>query len=239
MFILSIDTATSVCAVGVMKDDRCITEKSTATERQHNAVLPSLIDTVLQKGGINLSDIKLIAVSIGPGSFTGLRVGLSFVKGLAFGLGIPVVPVGTLDAIALMLLDEISLQDKPAKDGASICPLIIARKSEVFGRLYTVSNGNCKPIQDIFSGNVDDLELNIPEGTLIGGEGVKTIAKVLDQRFRERYNVATGVDVSAAKVGLLGWEKYTASPVDFKNLFDMEPLYMKEFTVKKRSAIKN
>ena len=235
---LSIDTATSLCAVSITCQSRCLAEESAVTVRRHNAVLPTLIDNVFQKAGILLREIDLVAVSIGPGSFTGLRVGLSYAKGLAMGLRIPVAPVETLDALALNLQDRIEQQGSVINDGELLCPLTIARKGEIFGRIFSVSDGKCVPAGDIFAGNSADLLKYVRNRAWIGGEGVKTLAAALDQRLMERYNVMTDLDVSAVKVGMLGWEKHLASPVDFNELLDMEPLYMKEFTVRNRSANK-
>lgn len=234
MITLSIDTATSLCSAGILRQSQCLSERSVASERSHNAVLPALIEDVVKDAGIRLKEISLIAVSIGPGSFTGLRVGLSYTKGLAMGLGIPVVPVGTLDALALNLLDRIEHQTRIFDDTVMLCPITTARKGEVFGRIYTASHSKCQPTGDIFAGNCSDIQEHVQDGTWIGGEGLKTLAEALDHRFNERYNVVTDLDVSAAKVGLLGLEKHLASPVDSKKLLEMEPLYMKEFTIRKR-----
>ena len=125
MRILAIDTSTSVCAAAVVRDGAVLAERSEPAD-SHAATLPRLVDAVLGAAGGPLESPDAIAVATGPGSFTGLRIGLSFAKGMVFAGGLRIVGVPTLDAWALAA---------PAWDGR-LCAVLDARKREVYAAVY-------------------------------------------------------------------------------------------------------
>ena len=98
--ILNIETATKVCSVAIGRDGELIALKETNKEKSHSSVITLLIQEVLKKAGIVLSDLDAIAVSKGPGSYTGLRIGVSTAKGLCYSLDKPLIAVNTLQAMA-------------------------------------------------------------------------------------------------------------------------------------------
>jgi tRNA threonylcarbamoyladenosine biosynthesis protein TsaB len=136
MIILGIDTATAAASVALVEDAKLIGEEissrsaasgnGAAHRGNHAETLLPLIDRLLVKSGLALTDISAFAVAIGPGSFTGLRIGLSTVKGLAYGSEVPVVGVPTLEAVAARVND---------REGF-ICPFLDARKKEVYAALF-------------------------------------------------------------------------------------------------------
>ena len=99
MNLLAIETATSVCGIAIFINDALVAIVEEELDRQHAKKLPEFFDKLLTETNIKFSDIDGIAVSIGPGSFTGLRIGLSYGKGLAFSSGLPVIPVTTLQTL--------------------------------------------------------------------------------------------------------------------------------------------
>lgn len=124
--ILAIDTATWTCAVALMRAGRVLAERAERSASSHAGTLPRLVDEVLRAGGEGLEAGDCVAVTIGPGSFTGLRIGLSLAKGLAFAGGLTIVGVPTLDAMALAA---------PPWEGR-LCTVLDARKREVYAALY-------------------------------------------------------------------------------------------------------
>jgi len=128
---LGIETATSIASVGIVVEDQIAAERAVPMRGSHARTLLPLIDATLQAAGLQLSDIELLAVSIGPGSFTGLRIGLSVVKGLALATGIPVVGVPTLEAYARAAGPRLGL----------VCPVLDARKGEVYGATFRWRDG--------------------------------------------------------------------------------------------------
>jgi len=123
--ILGIETSTVACSVALY-GERLLAEHTLYISQAHSVKLMPLVDAVLMNTDTKPAGISAVAVSVGPGSFTGLRIGVSTAKGLAFGWGIPVVPVPTLDALALTAVPW---------DGL-VCTLLAARKNEVYGALF-------------------------------------------------------------------------------------------------------
>lgn len=110
--VLAIETSGSICGASVYFDDEKYTTASVIWKNRHSDKLFDVIDNVLKLAEISLSDLEWIAVSSGPGSFTGLRIGMSAVKGIAFGLSIPVLPVPTFEALALQLSSSLNVKSE-------------------------------------------------------------------------------------------------------------------------------
>ena len=126
MFTLGIDTATQIASVGITRDGEVLAEEPLHERANHTETLLPLISRVLAQAGVTLLEIAGIGVSIGPGSFTGLRIALGTVKGFAYALGQKVVGVPTLAAFARTVSEEEGL----------VCPLLDARKGEIYAALF-------------------------------------------------------------------------------------------------------
>jgi tRNA threonylcarbamoyladenosine biosynthesis protein TsaB len=130
MKILALDTATPSCSVAIVDDGSLLAELTRGNSKTHSRHLIDLIHTVCGIADLKAGDVDGFAVTIGPGSFTGLRIGISTIKGLAFCLGKPVVGVSSLDALAWQC----------AQSAYLICPLLDARKKEVYACRYRLNN---------------------------------------------------------------------------------------------------
>lgn len=127
MKILAVDTATKSCSVALTEDDAVLAETTTHSGQTHSRHLLNIVDAVIARAGLTLNQIDGFAVSIGPGSFTGLRIGISTVKGLAYGRGRPVVGVSSLEALSRQC----------PQTPQQICAMIDARKQEVYFCFYS------------------------------------------------------------------------------------------------------
>ncbi len=178
MMILGIDTATSCGGLGLIDGDQVVAEYTLHVEETHSARLVTSIETLLRGAKIALHEIDGLAVSLGPGSFTGLRVGLSTVKGLALAAERPVVGVPTLDALAHNLPFTPCL----------ISPILDARKGEVYTALYNSEGGRgvkrLTPYR-VLSPSVM-LEEIPPRETIFLGDGVRVYGKLIAERLGER-----------------------------------------------------
>lgn len=132
MRILGIDSSGLVASVAVVDDDVLLGEFTTDYKKTHSTTLMPMLDELIQMLGIEMSSIDAIATAAGPGSFTGLRIGAATVKGLAYALGVPVIAVPTVDAIAYNLYGAKRL----------ICPLMDARRQQAYSGLYRFSETN-------------------------------------------------------------------------------------------------
>jgi len=136
MKILAIDTSTDYLSLAISDGEKTIARYHRRTHRNHSRLIIPTISGLIKKARLKIHDIDVFAVSIGPGSFTGLRIGVVTVKALAYALGKPIVTVPTLDVIA---------QNAKSFRGL-ICPVIDARKSKVYGCLYRSDGKSVKKI---------------------------------------------------------------------------------------------
>jgi len=230
MTILGIDTATSQASVALLRDDEMIAKQiypesestdpsSSARQKNHSEILIPLIKAVLDEAGIALRDLAGVAVSIGPGSFTGVRIGLSTAKGIAFGCEIPLIGISTLQAYAAT--EETS---------QLVCALLDARKDEVYMAIFQRQDGRQERL-------TDDLVLPIAQAVEYLGQHIDGQRCALTgegaYRFREHFERALGERVQvqtklsrylAASVAQLGRERIGAGARD--DLSELTPAYV-------------
>ena len=151
MIILGIDTSTNYGSVAIAKDGRLLSESFLPSNNSYSKTLISSIDNLSKRCKIGINDIDGFAVSIGPGSFTGLRIGLSTCKGFNLATGKPIVPVGTLDAIVESFLSAPeslkSTIDNLQSSILFLCPILDAKKGEVYASLYKYEKGVIKKLK--------------------------------------------------------------------------------------------
>ncbi|HLP17148.1 MAG TPA: tRNA (adenosine(37)-N6)-threonylcarbamoyltransferase complex dimerization subunit type 1 TsaB [Bacteroidota bacterium] len=147
--ILSIETATELCGAALIDDGFVVAHRTVTEKNIHSERLMVLVDEVLREAGVAVKDLAGIAVSIGPGSFTGLRIGLSTAKGLAYAQSLPMIPVPTLDAIA-----EEAVRTGVAASGDVICALIDAKRDEAYYAFFVCDNANTP------DGSVENASVN-------------------------------------------------------------------------------
>ena len=141
MTILCIETSTSICSAAICIDGKPAEQCICSEGSNHARLLPRYIEQLLQSAQHNGWTIDAVAVSEGPGSYTGLRIGTSTAKGLCYGLHIPLIPIPTLQIIAAAAVESI------ADTKALLCPMIDARRMEVYTALYTHSLQSTTPVQ--------------------------------------------------------------------------------------------
>ena len=155
--ILCIETGTDICSVGIAKDGELISLRESDRGRDHAGKLGVFADELLRETGISPEDLDAVAVGKGPGSYTGLRIGVSFAKGLCYGLQIPLLAVGSLDALAEVAREdyEAGILDIDEQDWAAarLCPMVDARRMEVYARIFD-SEG--KPLSDVSAEIIDE-----------------------------------------------------------------------------------
>ena len=107
--IILIETSTALCSAAIMEDGEIVSSRESDAMRSHASLTALFVDEMLKERGLALKDCSAVCVSLGPGSYTGLRVGVSTAKGLCFGSGLPLLAVGTLDILAAQALDDASI----------------------------------------------------------------------------------------------------------------------------------
>jgi tRNA threonylcarbamoyl adenosine modification protein YeaZ len=228
MIVLGIESATSLCAAAVVSDGAVLAAHGVEGRHLHAERLMSMIDRALREAGVELSGLEAIAVSIGPGSFTGLRIGLSVVKGLALAASLPVVPVPTLEAIA-----RHALRAGLAHAGGRILPVLDARRDEVYCQFFAPEANAVRPLEAERDLGVRELVGRLGEHpVLVTGEAAHRIRAELERPGGRAHPGITFAPPEAARcdagvVALMGEERANAGGTAALN--DLEPRYIKEF----------
>jgi tRNA threonylcarbamoyladenosine biosynthesis protein TsaB len=218
MDILAIDTSGVTASVAVLRDETVLAEIFLNLGRNHSEILLPSIDHLLMVAGLELRAIDVFACTIGPGSFTGIRIGVSTVKGLALAVDRPVV---ALSALEILAVSATGLQQK-------ICPMIDARREQVYAGLFS-DNGSyslTNIIPERLVGADDFLKL-IAGDTLFIGSGALKYEDVIRRRLGGRGSfVASHLhQVHAAAVGALAWRKVQAG--EMTDAVKVMPLYLR------------
>lgn len=213
-FILNIETATKNCSVSLANDGKTIACKEIATEHfSHAERLHVFITELLDENNIQFAHLKAVAVSQGPGSYTGLRIGVSSAKGLCYALNIPLIAIDTLQLLAYRIVVESGI----------ILPMIDARRSEVFSAIYA---SNYQQIRATQAEIIDENSYHeIKETIHLVGDGTAKFKETLtDPKFVFHDTV---IYPSAQEMSKLSFEKFQNS--EFVDVAYFEPFYLKDF----------
>jgi len=175
VWILGLETATWTASVGVVRDGHAVTERTRRSQSSHAPLIVSLIDEVLAEAGVGVGELDAVAVSAGPGSFTGLRIGVSTAKGLAFAVGAAIIAVPTLTALARAT----------GPRAGTVCTILDARKGEVYAAGFRWQDGRLE--QTLAEQAIAPAELSRvihPPCTFIG-DGVDVYEAVLRTQFAD------------------------------------------------------
>lgn len=220
MKILGIDTSAVSCGVAVLNDGKIISECYVNTGLTHSQTLLTLIDSCLKNCNLEITDIDYLAVSVGPGSFTGIRIGVSAVKGLCFSRNIPCFAVSTLEALAGSVF----------ADDAVICPVMDARCMQVYTALFELKNNELVRLTEDAPLTLAELYENLKECNrkiVLVGDGSDIAFKYLSDKgldirvFSEIYKYQHG-----SGVAITAYRNYNngISPVDAEIL---QPNYLR------------
>lgn len=194
--ILAIETATPRGSVALVSGGSVLAGCVLAGGKQASATILSAVSGLLRETGCAPGDVARVAVSAGPGSFTGLRVGMAAAKGLCFGWRVPIVPVPTLHALASRFRAE----------GMTICPVLDARKGEVYAALFRRAGEGCERLSPDRAIPPETLHGILPEGKVfLCGDGIHPYGAVFRERLGDRAVFAPEGEgfPDASSVGLL------------------------------------
>lgn len=227
MKILGLDTSSSALALGIIEEKHILADIKVKLDGNLSEVLGDVFNQTLSDLNLEVKDLSALAYSIGPGSFTGLRVGLAFIKGLSFASGIPIVAVPTLDALA----SQVNLVN------TLVVPLIDAKKDLVYSALYTNNNGTFQKISGYMLLPLDKMVEKIPPQALF--------ILLEDENFRVKWSQLTAqknilakvitVLPSGVAVANLGLEKFKQNQV--VDLSKLEPLYVSPVAFKAKKGL--
>ncbi len=218
--ILCIETSSLVCSVALFQGGALIAYEESFLAKNHSSVIIPMIDQLMASSGTDFKALKAIAVSSGPGSYTGLRIGVSTAKGFCSALDIPLIGIPTLQAIANGFVGTSGY-----KDGL-ICPMFDARRMEVYYWLGDYMGNEIHAVKPLILEDESFADLLKEQKIYFIGDGSKKTATVLDHQ-----NAAFVPDFqpSARWLGSLAQEKYAKAK--FEDVAYFEPFYLKETVV--------
>lgn len=221
VYILQIETATPDCSVAVSKNGVCIAEISGASPNMHASHLTVFVDEVLAQAGISKAMLAAVAVSMGPGSYTGLRIGVSAAKGLCYALDIPLLAINTLDA---MLAGFIGQGQAVVGADSRLLPMIDARRMEVYTAVYDQQGNVLAPTEAKI---VDETSFGTTGDFILFGSGADKFVPLFEGQQHVR--IVTEFHNAAGHFSANAYQKFEAGL--FEDLIYFEPFYLKDFMV--------
>jgi len=215
MKILAFDTTTKYLTVAVKDGEKILSHIHKDMGMNHSALLVSTIDSMLKEAQLELKDLDAIALSIGPGSFTGLRIGVSTAKALSLAAEIKVVSVPTLDVIAYNYIGK----------SEYIAPILDAKKKRVYSAFYRSLEGSIKKISDYLLTDIDSLLSSLHQPTLFFGDGLSIYKDYMKSKSKF-VKISSEADwyprgEIVAKLGMEKLEKGTKENID-----SLAPMYL-------------
>lgn len=220
LIVLAIETATIVCSSALAKADELLAEVSLCTGRNHSERLMPSVRELLNLAGLNLEQVGAIAVSMGPGSFTGLRIGLATAKSLAYALNIPIVGVPTLEALAYQLAGSDSL----------IVPLMDAQKKRFYTGFYEWQQKELREVKQTEILDLENLKQQLAEvnrPVILLGEGAKLYGQEICEEL-SHCQVAQPYQVlpRAATIAMAAMKRLEQNRTD--DVMTLAPLYLRQ-----------
>lgn len=221
--ILHIDTATENASICLSKNKEILGFRESREQKNHASFVQPAIQDLMQESGISLAALDSVAVSAGPGSYTGLRVGLASAKGICFALGKPLICLGTLQIIAACMREEWLATGNDRDAAPIVCPMIDARRMEVFTAQYTLALDEIREPHALIL-DEQSFQTELAENIhLLGGNGA---GKVLTNPLHPNARLLSGQH-SALHMVDLAVKAYQSA--HFADLAYAEPFYVKEF----------
>ena len=211
--ILSIETSTNVCSVAIHEDGRLLAQQLHEVEKSHSSLLPGIALEICQEAGLSTQALHAIAVSEGPGSYTGLRIGISTAKGFAYALHLPLIAVPTLDIMLEAVRGKF-------KGDHNLCTMMDARRMEVYTKM---ENQQGEIIWEVQPKILDEHAFEgIDAITYVFGNGMPKFQQICTQ---ENLIFIDDIVPDAVNMGRIAFERYQRE--DFEDVAYFEPNYLK------------
>lgn len=213
--ILNLETATTNCSVSIARNGEIISSREdNSPNYSHSEQLHIFIEEALKGASLTFKDISAVAVSKGPGSYTGLRIGVSAAKGLCFSLDLPLISVSTLESLAMQGHE---------KNYDFIIPVLDARRMEVYSAIFDAQGNRLRETKAEIINKDSFLEYAQKGSVLLIGDGAEKCRELLDH---PNFSFLTALP-TAKEMGELSYKKFKAN--DFENVAYFEPYYLKDF----------
>ncbi len=231
--LLSLETSTQSCSVALHKDGKLLAERETKIPRSAAAQIAVMIQEVIQQANHKPSELNGVVVASGPGSYTGLRIGVATAKGLCYALNIPLISVNTLHLLASQGKDIFRTQERSFdQDKILFCPMLDARRMEVYCMLTDFNLKELEPIQARIIDEQSFGEYLEQQVIYFLGEGAQKCKEIIRQN---NARFLPDVIPQARRLGEMGHAKWQQSL--FEDVVTFEPFYLKDFFVKKPNLV--
>ena len=219
--ILNIDTAITTASISIAKDGNILAEACNTEQKDQGAFIQPAIQSIAKNIGISLTELSAIAVVAGPGSYTGLRVGMASAKGLCYALGKPLITIGTLNLLTYQAISQADIQqnDMPTL----FCPMVDARRMEVFTAVYDKDLNTILPPCALIIDENSFANLLLNNRIIFFGNGAVKLQQAISLNNARFFQVKS----KTLYMNELSFRKYTNT--EFSNLAYTEPTYIKEF----------
>ena len=220
-YFINIETSTDICSVSLSRNAETIALKENH-ERNHASAVARYIEDILIENKLNVSDLSGVAISKGPGSYTGLRIGTSTAKGMAYQSGIKLIAVDTLQAMALKAAQSPSLLPHPTD--TIICSTLDAGRNEVYSELFDLNNNVLRPTQAELITTESYAEYFANHHVLFVGNAAAKISGIISNN---KAAFATDITPSADYMAQITYNQFVNQ--DFADVAYFEPFYLKDF----------
>lgn len=217
-YLLHIESSSTVCSIAISKDANLLALKELNNGYTHAENLHVFIEQLLKETSLDPVDLNAISISSGPGSYTGLRIGFSAAKGLAYALNIPLITIDTLKALSNTVI-------KNTKVDVLYCPMMDARRMEVYCAVYDHSLNETLPIQALVLDETSIKTFALNKDIYFFGDGMPKAKSLLQSLSNVHF--IDDVTASASSMISLAFEKYKTQ--NFTDIAYSEPNYLKEF----------
>ncbi|MEX0987150.1 MAG: tRNA (adenosine(37)-N6)-threonylcarbamoyltransferase complex dimerization subunit type 1 TsaB [Bacteroidales bacterium] len=223
--IIYVETATNICSVALCKGEDLISIRESDEDRSHGSLLTVFMDDVLKESGLVPGDIEAISVSKGPGSYTGLRIGVSVTKGFAYAMNIPVIGIITLQALAVAASSNESFRQLQKKyPDILLCPLIDARRMEVYSAVYDSGFKEIKPVSATIIDEHSFGDLLATKQVAFFGNGSDKVHGIISHP-----NAHIIKDINPSALHMMPLTLPAFEKKEFENSAYFEPFYLKDF----------
>ena len=219
--ILCVDTSSFICSISIFENLSLISSNSSEVEKSHSKLIIQLIDQSLKDAKIKINEVDAFAVSMGPGSYTGLRIGVSTIKGLCYTLEKPLISINTLEILSKSALNHINNYND-----FFICPMIDARRMEVFTKMLDNDFNEVEKDKALILDDKSFNDIGGGKSIYFFGDGSNKFQKIINNK---NFHFIDNIISSSKNMGELANIKYENN--QFENLTTFEPFYIKDFFI--------
>lgn len=228
--LLSLETSTQYCSVALHTDGALISERVMNEPRSAASQLAMMIKEMIDEVKISTNQIAGVIVAAGPGSYTGLRIGVATAKGLAYALDVPIISVNTLELMAYQFIQTESKRITDTK--FLMCPMIDARRMEVYCALFDKELNTMDSVQAKIIESSSFAEVLETNRVFFFGDGADKCSKIISHHNAD---FILNVNPKASYIGELGFKKFSSG--EFEDIVSFEPYYLKDFLIRKPNEV--